>query len=73
MIWQKCAVMTRLSHEQMVRDYFRGVDEENLDLIFSTLADDCVFSVETHGVSLTGHDAIRNVRTAVGASSMGAP
>ena len=34
--------------EAMVRTYFTGVDSEDMDLVFSTLAPDCVFTVETH-------------------------
>ena len=42
----------------LVTTYFKGVDEENLDLILLTLHPDCVFSVETHNVCLTGHTEI---------------
>ena len=42
----------------LVTTYFKGVDEENLDLILHTLHPDCVFSVETHNVCLTGHTEI---------------
>lgn len=50
--------MTWQSSKDMVLQYFRGVDEENLAILLETLAPDCIFSVETHGVSLTGHEAI---------------
>lgn len=49
------------SLEQLVLTYFRGVDAEDIDLIFSTLAKGCVFSVETHNVRLHGHDEIRGM------------
>ena len=44
--------------EQLVLTYFRGVDEQDPGLIFTTLTPDCVFSVETHGVELRGHEEI---------------
>ena len=42
----------------LVLRYFSGVDNQDISLILETLAPDCVFSVETHGVRLQGHDAI---------------
>ena len=51
--------MSRLEH--MVLTYFRGVDEQDLDLIFETLAPNCAFSVETHGIKLNGHEDIRGM------------
>ena len=45
----------------LVTTYFKGVDEENLDLILRTLHPDCVFSVETHNVCLTGHTEITDM------------
>ena len=51
--------MSRLEH--MVRTYFRGVDEQDIDLIFETLAPNCAFSVETHGIKLNGHEDIRGM------------
>lgn len=44
--------------QQQVTTYFRGVDEEDIDLILGTLTPQCLFSVETHGVRLEGHEAI---------------
>ena len=44
--------------KEIVLKYFRGVDDEDIDLIFETLSEDCLFNVETHGVSLKGHDQI---------------
>ena len=41
--------------------YFKGVDDEDIDLLLSTLTPDCSFTVETHGVKLSGHDAIREM------------
>lgn len=41
-----------------VIDYFRGVDTQDIQLILSTLTSDCYFSVETHGVSMSGSKAI---------------
>ena len=49
------------SLEQLVLTYFRGVDEQDPDLIFETLAPDCVFSVETHGVERHGHKEIQGM------------
>ncbi|MEC7587632.1 MAG: nuclear transport factor 2 family protein, partial [Pseudomonadota bacterium] len=49
------------SLEQLVLTYFRGVDEQDPDLIFETLAPDCVFSVETHGVEMHGHKEIQGM------------
>ncbi len=42
----------------LVRQYFHAVDSEDLDRVLSTLTNDCVFSVETHGVQLSGKDEI---------------
>ena len=42
----------------LVLRYFSGVDNQDISLILETLAPDCIFSVETHGVRLQGHDAI---------------
>ncbi len=44
--------------EDLVRDYFRGVDGEDLEGIFQTLDDDCIFTVETHQIHLQGRDQI---------------
>lgn len=46
---------------EAVLAYFRGVDGEDIELIFGTLAVDCMFSVETHGVRLHGHAEIRGM------------
>lgn len=42
----------------LVKTYFAAVDAEDLPGVLSTLSPDCVFSVETHGVQLQGHDEI---------------
>ena len=41
-----------------VIDYFRGVDTQGIQLILSTLTNNCYFAVETHGVSMHGTKAI---------------
>lgn len=41
-----------------VIDYFKGVDAQDIQLILSTLTSDCYFSVETHGVNMSGSKAI---------------
>ena len=50
--------MTQSILQSHVLTYFRGVDSQDLALTLSTLSSDCVFSVETHGVELHGHDEI---------------
>ncbi len=42
----------------LVRRYFAAVDAADLDGVLATLHDDCVFTVETHGVRLEGREAI---------------
>ena len=42
----------------LVEKYFSSVDGEDFDTLRSTLTDDCVFSVETHGIELHGIHAI---------------
>ena len=42
----------------LVEAYFAAVDGEHLAGILDTLTRDCVFTVETHGVTLTGTDEI---------------
>ncbi len=44
--------------KEMVKAYFAGVDQERLGDVLALLTDDCVFSVETHGVRLEGHAQI---------------
>jgi ketosteroid isomerase-like protein len=50
--------MTRDEQIALVTRYFDAVDGENLPGLLDTLAPDCVFSVETHGVRLEGHGEI---------------
>ena len=54
--------------EAMVRTYFTGVDSEDMDLVLSTLAPDCVFTVETHQVHLVGRPEITAMFTRLWAS-----
>lgn len=42
----------------LVERYFAAVDAEDLPAVLATLSSDCVFTVETHGVRLEGHDEI---------------
>ena len=46
--------LDRQQTEAQVLAYFRAVDEENLDAILALLDTDCIFSVETHQVRLSG-------------------
>jgi ketosteroid isomerase-like protein len=50
--------MEKTDYEELVLDYFKGVDAENIDAILETLTEDCVFSIETHGIKLVGHKEI---------------
>ena len=50
--------MTRDDMIALVQRYFAAVDAEDFDAIRATMTDDCVFTVETHGVRLDGMDAI---------------
>ena len=45
----------------LVITYFTGVDGQDIDTLLGTLDESCVFSVETHGVRLHGHDEIRGM------------
>lgn len=47
----------------MVEAYFAAVDAERLPDILALLAEDCVFSVPTHGVVLRGHAEISGMFT----------
>lgn len=47
--------------ERLVLRYFAGVDGEDFDGVRDTLADDCLFTVETHGVRLEGIAAIERM------------
>ena len=46
---------------ELVRRYFEAVDGENFAAIAATLAEDCVFTVETHAIRLEGLDEIREM------------
>jgi len=50
--------MTREDQIALVRRYFSAVDSEDLAALLDTLTQDCVFTVETHGVRLAGHEEI---------------
>ncbi len=50
--------MTKQEMTELVRRYFSGVDHEDFDVIRQTLREGCVFTVETHGVTLRGIDEI---------------
>ena len=52
-------MMTEHEMIELVRRYFTAVDGEDFAAIAATLADDCVFTVETHGIRLSGLDEIR--------------
>ena len=53
--------MKKTSPEKLVLKYFKGVDEENISSVLDTLTKDCVFSIETHGIKLNGHDEITSM------------
>ena len=50
--------MKKNKPEELILNYFKGVDEENINKILKTLTVDCVFSIETHGIELIGHQEI---------------
>ena len=47
--------MKKTNAEELVLEYFKAVDDEDIGAILNTLSEDCVFSVETHSVKLIGH------------------
>ena len=53
--------MKEINAEKLVLKYFKGVDEENISSVLDTLTEDCVFSIETHGIKLVGHDEITSM------------
>ena len=53
--------MKEINAENLVLKYFKGVDEENISSILDTLTEECVFSIETHGIKLVGHDEITSM------------
>lgn len=50
--------MTADEQIALVERYFAAVDAEDIGALLATLRTDCVFTVETHGVRLDGHEAI---------------
>lgn len=46
---------------ELVRSYFSAVDAGDLDGVLKTLALDCSFSIETHGIELNGHHELRGM------------
>ena len=53
--------MTEQEMIKLVERYFTAVDGEDFAVIASTLAADCVFTVETHGIRLEGVEEIRGM------------
>ena len=47
--------------EELVLRYFKAVDTHDLDGIFRTLSEDCIFTVETHQVCLQGRAKITDM------------
>ena len=47
--------------EDLVLQYFKGVDEEDINAILTTLTKDCIFSIETHKIKLVGHEEITSM------------
>ena len=53
--------MTSEQQIALVKRYFDAVDQEDLPALLNTLTANCIFTVETHGVRLEGHDAISDM------------
>jgi ketosteroid isomerase-like protein len=53
--------MTEPEMIELVGRYFAAVDGEDFAAIAATLTEDCVFTVETHGIRLEGIDDIRGM------------
>lgn len=53
--------MTDAELIDMVKAYFAAVDAEDLPGVLAMLTQDCLFTVETHGVRLEGHDQIEGM------------
>ena len=49
------------SLKQKVTDYFHFVDTEDLEAILKLITSDCLFTVETHGIKLTGSEEISSM------------
>jgi len=50
--------LTRAAQIALVERYFAAVDAQDIEGVLATLSEACVFTVETHGVRLQGHEAI---------------
>ena len=53
--------MTQGELIDLVERYFAAVDGEDFEGVSATLTDDCVFTVETHGVELRGRGEIEGM------------
>ena len=53
--------MTREEMINLTKRYFDAVDGENFNALSKTLTDDCVFTVETHGVRLSGREELQGM------------
>ncbi len=53
--------MTKQDMVDLVERYFYGVDRADIDVIRETLTHDCVFTVETHDVTLVGIEEIERM------------
>ena len=51
----------KINSEDLVIQYFKGVDKEDINTILTTLTEDCVFSIETHKIKLVGHEEITSM------------
>ena len=51
----------KINSEDLVIQYFKGVDKEDISAILTTLTEDCVFSIETHKIKLVGHEEITSM------------
>ena len=51
----------KINSGDLVLQYFKGVDKEDINTILTTLAKDCVFSIETHKIKLVGHEEITSM------------
>lgn len=50
--------MTQEDMIALVETYFAAVDGQDIGAVLATLSADCRFTVETHGVALTGQEQI---------------
>ena len=53
--------MTEVKPEDLVLEYFKGVDEKDIVAILRALTKDCIFSIETHKIKLVGHEEITSM------------